>query len=118
MGRDMKNYGIHLKERHITSQQQDIPTSSEPIIGSEKRETFINLRNDLWLFTVPKKTVGTLSCYNNTEKIDPSYRSKLLLQTVGKKHHTFNHSEQEYHEPESTKPSRNKSAIHNPKYKQ
>ena len=70
---------LFLKE----SQQQNIPDSCEAIIGSTKRETFINLRNDLWLFTVPKKTVGTLSCYNNTEKIDPSYRTEILLQDVG-----------------------------------
>jgi len=48
-----------------------------------KRETFINLRNDLWLFTVPKKAVGTLSCYNNTEKIDPRYRTEIMLQDGG-----------------------------------
>ena len=70
---------LFLKE----SQQQNIPDSCEALIGSTKRETFINLRNDLWLFTVPKKTVGTLSCYNNTEKIDPSYRTEILLQDVG-----------------------------------
>ena len=69
---------LFLKE----SQQQDIPHSCETLIGSTKRETFINLRNTLWLFTVPKK-VGTLSCYNNTEKIHPSYRTELLLQDVG-----------------------------------
>ena len=70
---------LFLKE----SQQQNIPDSCEALIGNTKRETFINLRNDLWLFTVPKKTVGTLSCYNNTEKIDPSYRTEILLQDVG-----------------------------------
>jgi len=70
---------LFLKE----SQQQDVPNSCEALIGSTKRETFINLWNDLWLFTVPKKTVGTMSCYNNTEKIDPSYRTKILLQDVG-----------------------------------
>jgi len=60
------------------SQQQDIPNSYEALIGSTKREIFINLRNDLWLFTVPRKTVGTLSYYNNTEKTDPSYRTEIL----------------------------------------
>ena len=70
---------IFLKE----SQQEDVPSSCEALIGNAKREIFINLRNDLWLFTVPKTTVGTISCYNNTEKIDPSYRTELLLQDVG-----------------------------------
>ena len=70
---------LFLKE----SQQQDIPNSWVALVGSTKREIFINLRNDLWLFTVPKKTVGTLSCYNNTEKIDPSYQTEILLQDVG-----------------------------------
>ena len=70
---------IFLKE----SQQEDIPSSCEALIGNTKREIFINLRNDLWLFTVPKMTVGTISCYNNTVKIDPSYRTQLLLQDVG-----------------------------------
>ena len=42
---------LFLKE----SQQQNIPNSCETLIGSAKRETFINLRNDLWLFTVPRK---------------------------------------------------------------
>ena len=65
---------LFLKE----SQQQNIPDSCEALIGSIKREPFINLRNDLWFFTVPKKTVGTLSCYNNTEKIDPSYRTEIF----------------------------------------
>ena len=75
---------LFLKE----SQQQNIPDSCEALIGSTKRETFINLRNDLWLFTVPKKTVGTLSCCNNTEKklipvIEPKYcyRTLELLQS-------------------------------------
>jgi len=31
---------------------------------------------------------------------------------------TFNHNEHKYHEPESTKVSRNKSVVHNLKYKQ
>jgi hypothetical protein len=70
---------IFLKE----SQKEDIPNSCEALIGNTKREIFINLRNDLWLFTVPKMTVVTISCYNNTEKIDPSYRTELLLQDVG-----------------------------------
>ncbi|XP_065584744.1 uncharacterized protein LOC136043751 [Artemia franciscana] len=70
---------LFLKE----SQQQDNPNSCDALVGSTKREIFINLRNDLWLFTVPKKTVRTLSCYNNTEKIDPSYRTEILLQDVG-----------------------------------
>jgi hypothetical protein len=70
---------IFLKE----SQQEDIPSSCEALIGNTKREIFINLRNDLWLFTVPKMTVGTISCYYNTEKIDPSYQTELLLQDVG-----------------------------------
>ena len=55
----------------------------EAVIGSTKREIFIHLRNDLWLFSVPRETVGTLSCYNNTERIDPSYKTELLLQDVG-----------------------------------
>ena len=66
---------LFLKE----SQQQNIPDSCEALIGNTKRETFINLRNDLWLFTVPKKTVGTLSCYKNTEKIDPSYWTQNIV---------------------------------------
>ena len=70
---------LFLKE----SLQQNIPDSCEALIGNTQRETFINLRNDLWLFIVPKKTVGTLSCYNNTEKIDPSYRTEILFQDVG-----------------------------------
>ena len=70
---------LFLKE----SQQQDIPNSCDALVGSTKREIFINLRDDLWFFTVPRNTVGTLSCYNNTEKIDPSYRTEILLQDVG-----------------------------------
>ena len=70
---------LFLKE----SQQHDIPNSCDALVGSTKREIFINLRNDLWLFTVPRKTVGTLSCYNKKEKIDPSYRTEILLQDVG-----------------------------------
>jgi hypothetical protein len=72
---------IFLKE----TQQEEIPSSCEALIGSTKREIFIHLRNDLWLFSVPKETVGTISCYNNTERerIDPSYRTELLLQDVG-----------------------------------
>ena len=64
-------------------QQQVISNSYEALIGSTKRETFINLRNDQWFFTVPKKIEGTLSLYNNTEKIDPSYRTELLLNDFG-----------------------------------
>jgi len=60
---------LFLKE----SQQKDIPDSCEALIGRTKRETFIDLQNDLWLFTVPKKTVETLSCCNNILKIDPNY---------------------------------------------
>ena len=30
-----------------------------------------------------QKTVETLSCYNNQEKNDPSYRTEILLQDVG-----------------------------------
>ena len=60
---------LFLKE----SQQQDIPDSCEALIGRTKRETFIDLRNDLWLFNVPKKTIRNLSCYNNILKIVPSY---------------------------------------------
>jgi hypothetical protein len=70
---------IFLKD----NQEEKIPSSCEALIGSTKREIFIHLRNDLWLFSVPKKTVGTLSCYNNTERIDPSYTIKLLLRDVG-----------------------------------
>ena len=70
---------LFLKE----SQQQDITNSCDALVGSTKRDIFINLRNDLWLYTVCKKTVGTLSCHNNTEKIDPSYRTEILLQEVG-----------------------------------
>ena len=70
---------LFLKE----SQQQDIPNSCDALVGRTKRDIFINLRNDLWLYAVPKKTVGTLSCHNNTEKIDPSYRTEILLQDVG-----------------------------------
>ena len=98
-----------------------------------KRETFINLRNDLWLFTVPKKAVGTLSCYNNTEKIDPRYRTEIMLQDAGaitikqgcrlvtkeqKCANTFNHNQQKHHEPKNNKLSRNKLVFLNPEYKQ
>ena len=65
------------------SQQQDIPNSCEALIGSTKRETFTNLRNNLWLLTVPRKAVGTLSWLKNTEKIDPSYRAEILLKDFG-----------------------------------
>ena len=96
-----------------------------------KSETFINLRNDQWFFTVPKKIEGTLSLYNNTEKIDPSYRTELLLYDFGTitlnevarqvtkettVQHTFNQNKNKNHKPKSNKLLRNKPVIHNPKY--
>jgi hypothetical protein len=64
-------------------QQEEIPNFCEALIRRTKREIFIQLRNDLWLFSVPNDTVRILSCCNNTERIDPSYRTELLLQDVG-----------------------------------